>query len=57
MVGAHLAAPVGGQAADLEALLVKVHAGLGVVHVLVILRQAVCVCFFFGIGIVMLIIL
>lgn len=38
MVGAHLAPPVCGQAADLEALLVKVHARLGVVHALIVLR-------------------
>lgn len=40
MVGAHLAPPVCCQAADLEALLVKVHARLRVVHILIVLRQA-----------------
>ena len=40
MVGAHLPLPVGGEAADLQTFLVKVDAGLGVVHVLVVLGEA-----------------
>ena len=43
MIGAHLSLPVGGEAADLETLLVKVDAGLGVVHALVVLGEAICV--------------
>lgn len=41
MVGAHLAAPIGGKAAYLEAFLVKIHARFRIVHILVVLRQAV----------------
>lgn len=41
MIGTHLSPSIGSETADLEALLVEVHARLWVVQLLVVLRQAV----------------
>lgn len=40
MVSAHFPPPVIGQSADLQTLFVKVDPGLGIVHILIVLREA-----------------